>query len=209
MCRVIKMIRIMTPRSTIPVKHKSGAYADDVHTICKADQGSVQGIFTQYERLTKRSGLELNAEKTEILLMHTDQSREYTVQYCGTEVKLATLKEVKICGIWYCRDQERSYKLNVIDKIVKLESNLRMWKNRFLTFEGKSLITKAFGLSQLVYSLQVLEVRKRCIIRIERSSFGFLWIGCRSEKEKGIDRIKRSVLKNGYECGGLNITDVC
>ena len=114
--------------------------------------------------------------------MHTDQSREYTVQYCGTEVKLTTLKEIKICGIWYCRDQERSYKLNVIDKIVKLESNLRMWKNRYLTFEGKSLITKAFGLSQLIYSLQVLEVRKLCIIRIERSSFGFLWIGCRSEK---------------------------
>ena len=79
---------------------------------------------------------------------------------------------------------------------------------RYLTFEGKSLITKAFGLSQLIYSLQVLEVRKLCIIRIERSSFGFLWIGCRSEKEKGIDRIKRSVLKNGYEYGGLNITDV-
>ena len=83
-----------------------------------------------------------------------------------------------------------------------------MWKNRYLTFEGKSLIIKAFGLSQSIYSLQVLEVRKLCIIRIERSSFGFLWIGCRSEKEKGIDRIKRSVLKNGYECGGLNITDV-
>ena len=35
-----------------------------------------------------------------------------------------------------------------------------------------------------------------------------MWIGCRSDKEKGIDRIKRSVLKNGYEHGGLNVTDV-
>ena len=88
MCRDTKMIRIMTPRSMIPVEHKAGAYADDVHTICKADQGSVQGIFTQYERLTKRSGLELNAEKTEILLMHTDQSREYTVQYWAVAGKV-------------------------------------------------------------------------------------------------------------------------
>ena len=29
-----------------------------------------------------------------------------------------------------------------------------------------------------------------------------------SEKERGIDRIKRSVLKNSYEAGGLNITDI-
>ena len=84
----------MTPRTLDPVKLKAGAYADDVHTLCKADQEIVQVRFTQYERLTKRSGLELNAEKTEILLMHTDLSRVYTVQYCGTEVKLTTLKDV-------------------------------------------------------------------------------------------------------------------
>ena len=77
-----------------------------------------------------------------------------------------------------------------------------MWQNRYLTFEGKSLIIKAFGLSQLIYSLQVLEVRKLCKIRIERSSFGFIWIGCKSEKEMGIDRIKRSVC-NGVGMGSL------
>ena len=33
-------------------------------------------------------------------------------------------------------------------------------------------------------------------------------IGCKSEKDKGIDRKKRSVFKNGHERGGLNITDV-
>ena len=38
--------------------------------------------------------------------------------------------------------------------------------------------------------------------------FGFLWLGNRSDKEKGIDRIKRSILKNDYGEGGLNITDV-
>ena len=64
---------------------------------------------------------------------------------------------------------------------------------------------KAFGFSQLVYNLQVVEIKSTCVVRIERSSFGFIWKGCRSEKERGIDRIKRSVLKNGYENGGLNL----
>ena len=38
--------------------------------------------------------------------------------------------------------------------------------------------------------------------------FGFIWLGTKSDKERGIDRIKRSVLKNAYSEGGLNVTDV-
>ena len=38
--------------------------------------------------------------------------------------------------------------------------------------------------------------------------FGNVWLGSRSEKERDVDRIKRSVLKNDYGEGGLNITDV-
>ena len=67
MNREVKMINIMTPRSMDPMLFKAGAYADDAHTVCKADQESVQGIFKEYDRLTSRSGLELNADKTEIL----------------------------------------------------------------------------------------------------------------------------------------------
>ena len=120
----------------------------------------LKGIFRQYERLTKKSGLELNADKTEILSMHSNVPRVYDVQYCGANIALTTLNEIKICGIWYCHDQERAYKLNVTDKIEKLDSNLKRWKNRNLTFEGKSLIIKTFGISQLIYNLQVVEIKE-------------------------------------------------
>ena len=50
------------------------------------------------------------------------------------------MAEIKICGIWYCNDQNRAYKLNVTDKIEKLEINLKKWRSRNLTFDGKSLI---------------------------------------------------------------------
>ena len=42
----------------------------------------------------------------------------------------------------------------------------------------------------------------------KRLNFSFVWLGCRSQKERGIDRIKRSVLKNGYDAGGLNVADI-
>ena len=40
---------------------------------------------------------------------------------------------------------------------------------------------------------------------MERINFGYVWIGSRSDKERGIDRIKRAVFKNEYVNGGLKI----
>ena len=56
--------------------------------------------------------------------------------------------------------------------------------------------------------MQVCELRELSIKLIEKCMFGYVWLGSRSDKERGADRIKRSVLKNDYGEGGLNITDV-
>ena len=55
------MIRLITPRSVEHIDLKAGSYA--VFTLCGADTESVKGIFRQYKRLTRKSGLELNAVK--------------------------------------------------------------------------------------------------------------------------------------------------
>ena len=85
---------------------------------------------------------------------------------------------------------------------------LRQRKHLVLTFEGKSLIIKTFGLSQLIYILQIYRITDERIKRVEQIIFGNVWLGSRSEKERGVDRIKRSVLKKDYGERGLNITDV-
>ena len=51
-------------------------------------------------------------------------------------------------------------------------------------------------------------LNEESIKQIERIIFGFIWQSSQSEKEKGIDRIKRSILKNEIGQGGLNVTDV-
>ena len=80
--REIKMIRLITPRTLEKIELKAGAYVDDVLVVYVEDNESVNGIFKQYERLTRKSGLELNVEKTENLSMHSDRPRTYDVQYC-------------------------------------------------------------------------------------------------------------------------------
>ena len=49
------------------VQHKASGYADDIAIICKKNLQSVREVFLEYERLTRKLGLELNADKTEIL----------------------------------------------------------------------------------------------------------------------------------------------
>ena len=79
-----------------------------------------------------------------------------------------------------------------------MESNLRAGRNRNLTCERKSLIIKTFGLSQLIYGMQVIEIKDTCIKKIEQIMFGYIWLRSGSDKERGICRIKRGALKNKY-----------
>ena len=51
-------------------------------------------------------------------------------------------------------------------------------------------------------------MRLACSKEIEKIIFGFIWVGYKNDGNRGIDRIKRSILKNKYVEGGLNVTDV-
>ena len=100
--RSILALELETRITKEKVKFKSGAFADDVGALCRGNANSVQSVFTQYEKLTKKSGLLLNADKTEILSLESDVEKMYEVEYMGKKVKITTIKEVKVCGIWYC-----------------------------------------------------------------------------------------------------------
>ena len=89
--REIKPIKILSKITKIDVYYKGGAFVDDVGVLCGGDLNSVQRVFTQYEKLSKRSGLELNAEKMEILCLTTGQVNIFTVNYNGQHVTLKSI----------------------------------------------------------------------------------------------------------------------
>jgi hypothetical protein len=188
------------------MKLVAGAYADDISVVCLDEPQSVQEIFNEYSKLTSRSGLELNADKTEILRLNTDITKRISFIYNSQEVEIETVKVIKICGLYYSYNNEQEYELNVLSKIEKLSIKIKQWVPRHLTFEGKALIIKTFGLSQLIYNMQSYGFLKKDLKNIESIIFKFIW--STNENQNGVDRIKRAVLKNDYESGGLKITDV-
>jgi hypothetical protein len=203
----IKEIRIRRKNGTdVGIDFKSSAYADDISVICLNELKGIQNIFLEYERLTRRSGLELNADKTEILKLNTLENDIFNITYSGKSFQIQTVDKIKICGLFFCSLSDEEYQLNVREKICKMQNKMKLWSHRYLTMEGKSLIVKTFGLSQIIYNLQSYEFNKEDLTIIERLIFKFLW--STKDNPNGIDRIKRSIMKNEYEKGGMKVTDV-
>ena len=187
------------------ISFKAAAYADDISVIC--ERICIQSVFDEYERLTRKSGLELNADKTEILLLNNQNVEEKVkIKYDHKLFKIETVKTNKICGLYFCADINQEYNLNVQEKIKKLSDKIKVWTSRGLTMEGKTLIVKTFGLSQIIYNMQSYGFEQSDITKIERIIFKFLW--STQENQNGIDRIKRSIMKNDYQKGGMKVTDV-
>jgi hypothetical protein len=75
----IRGVDIKSRLTRTGVNYKVFAFADEGDIVCKSDQISVHRVFEHYEKLICRSGLELNADKTEILALHTGRSLRNTM----------------------------------------------------------------------------------------------------------------------------------
>jgi hypothetical protein len=95
----IEQISITRGGKVHKVDHKGAAYADDISVICKNNATSVQQIFKEYERLTVKSGLELNADKTEILILNSNVVKKMKINYLETNFEITTVNDIKICGL--------------------------------------------------------------------------------------------------------------
>ena len=184
------------------------AYADDIVFIIKDNCISLRNLFRTYHNFSKISGIELNTTKTEIMRIGDDHlEREYIIEdSTGQEVQIKSIEAIKVCGITYSYNEGLAYQLNITDKVAKLENQLKRWLCRGLSLEGKTIIVKTFGLSQLIYFLQSCVITENDIDLVNKLIFKFFW----NKKWDGKcpDRIKRQVLKNSYQNGGMKAPDV-
>ena len=156
----IEGVHSVTLQSTIP---KSLAYADDLSCIVKNNAESIQGIFNEYERLSKLSGLTLIADKTELMRLRRNRGRlvdrlvnySYLIQGFVCEPKDVLKKN----GLLFQMDRDRMQTRNVDLVLTKVEDNLWKWSKRGLSTLGKILVLKTFGVSQIIYLMQSMALK--------------------------------------------------
>jgi exonuclease III len=203
-----KSIKELKARTNSKLKFlKCLAYADDIAIMCLDKIECIRAVFKIYEKFTKCSGLELNADKTEILeggQMPTQRSLK--INYLGNTIHLSPVEKVIIGGISFHQNPIKEHNDNTVAKIDKMETQLKRWMSRNLSLNGKSIVAKTFGLSQIIYSMQSCEFKQEDLTRIERTYFKFLW--SKSWNKNAPERIKRSYLKNDKDLAGINALDI-
>jgi len=177
------------------------AYADDITCIIENDINSLQNVFNEYGRLSRSSGLLLNADKTEILETNETQFR---VRYEREEYLIKGAKSVKINGIFFNKDIAQMREENFNHLTMKIENMLTGWRMRNLSLLGKILIYKTFGMSQVIYALSVVALNQNQYKLIQMMFNNFLW-GRELAREGVGSRIGRDRLNTPVECGGFGM----
>ena len=138
---------------------KALAYADDIACLINPDQQSLQKIFDHYDVLTSLSGLNLNADKTEII--NKGGLEKYTVNYNGKTVEIKQCEMIKINGILLSYDTDQARENNIAKMLDSVKTQLHAWSRRNLSILGKIQIFKTFGLSQILYTLSTVYITKK------------------------------------------------
>jgi exonuclease III len=204
----IESMNIQTPLSNRKINTKCGGFADDVGVVIKNRIRSIEGIFKEYEIFSAFSGIQINETKTEIMPLLKSKKLETVHTRCyGRTVNLKMVNSIKICGITFSNDENLTYRDNVTNKIDNLKAKMLAWQFRALTISGKIQVCKTFGISQLIYSMQICDFKDNDLNDVERFMFNFIWSKNVAQKIAP-DRIKREIMKLDYDKGGLKVPDV-
>ena len=174
---------------------KLGLFADDLTGFLKNDF-SVINFLKLIEDYGSCSGLEINHDKSEILLLG---NRAYILQESNVVPEnihnIKVKKSVKILGIHFAHAFQARLKLNVEELISSIQHKLRIWKWRDLTIIGKIQIIKTFIIPIFLYRASLIPLGKNFVKQANKIIFDFIW--------KGKDKVKRSTLVSEIEDGGL------
>ena len=203
--QAIEAITSTTLNRSLP---KAYAYADDVNATIKDSATGLQALFKEYERLSRMSGLELNADKTELMLLGTHPGEKvYEIRYLERTYKVPSSVKIKINGIVFQRDRELMKNENVDTFATKIDQCLRKWTRRNLSTLGKILIVKSFGISQIIYLMQSLSLNLAHFKKFNSLLYKFIW-NKNYLAAKAPERIKRDIVNAPIKQGGFGMLDI-
>ena len=177
------------------LEYKLTQYVDDL-TIFVKDLNSAKEIFSILELYHKAAGLKVNKDKTEGLwLGRTRHSNDKPLN-----IRWPT-DPLKLLGIFLSYDKKKADKANFDDKIEKLKRQLHWWKARDLSIIGRILIVKSIALSKFAHLASAVSIPDHVIKTVNMLLYEFVWKGKR-------DKVKRDVIIQNYDRGGLNMVDL-
>ena len=191
-------------QNLITLPSKILQYADDA-TLTLQDKKELDAAIRDVDAFSLISGLKLNKNKSHGIWIgntkyNTDTPGDINWVKCG--------EVIKILGIYFCANKEASdINLNWEPRIETIKHLIRKWQRRNLSLYGKIIVCKTFLLSQISYTIQALALPDEVLNTLDTLLFKFIWQKKFSNK-KAREKIKRNVICQSFEEGGLNMISV-
>lgn len=165
--------------------------ADDT-TLFLNDATQVSAALDVIQVFSSASGLHLNVNKCELMAVKECNA----VSISNIPVK----EQVTYLGIVITKDQNLRCSINFNPIIDKTKKKFNMWLQRDLSVKGRTLLSKAEGISRLTYAAIALDVDTKTCKSIDQLLLNFIW-------KNRTHYVKKSVMMNDYNKGGLNVID--
>ena len=168
-------------------------FADDLTSFVR-DKLSHSILFDTIDLFSTYSGLKVNRDKTEILLLG---NMEVNSSDLGVN---EISKVIKILGVYFTFNHSLFYKLNFESIEKSLRGLLKGWSWRGLTLLGKIQVIKSFAIPKILYRVVLISNKKEFIKKVNTLLYSFVW--------KGKDKVKRTAFINPVDKGGLKMPNI-
>ena len=102
------------------------------------------------------SGFKINNAKCEINGISVKKGA--MIVFCGMECIDLMDDIIKILGIYFSYNKNLEQGKNFLNRIVKIQNILKLWKLRNLTIEGRIVVFKSLTISKLIHLVLVTEI---------------------------------------------------
>lgn len=162
-------------------------FADDTVLFLK-NEHMIPLAINQINMFSKASGLTLNLRKCEILPVHNCRLKSI--------VSIPVKNEVKYLGLVITKNSADQENANIITRLNDVKKAFSHWLSRDLSILGRILLSKAEGLSRLIYPCHSIFTSKETIQTSNSVIFKFIW-------RNKTHYIRKSQMIKDYENGGL------
>ncbi len=175
----------------IDYEFRISQFADDTVFFLK-DKSIIEKALNVISIFSRASGLSLNLNKCDLFPLYPCNE----VHIMSFPVK----KEVKYLVLNVIKDNKLRESNNFHEKLEIMKKTLNYWLTRDLSIFGWNLLSKAEGISKLVYPCQSLFVAPQNIKKANSIIYNFIW-------RNKTHYIKKSHLVKNVNKGGLNTLD--
>ena len=188
-CPLIKGLSLPGFSSSLPV---TSCYADDT-SLLVVDDRSISEIFDVYSLYERGSGAKLNMSKCSGLWLGSWNGRTDS----PVAIEWSSVK-VKVLGVFLGPGvlEEDNWR----PRITAVENALNSWRQRSLSFRGKSFVINTPALSRVWYVASLIHVPRWVSAEINSLVFKFFWGGKRK-------LVARRVVVQHSSLGGFGVVD--